>query len=76
MRLAVFEALRKARIGVQVHYIPIYRHPYYRDVIDAPQDECPHAEDFYSEAISLPMFPAMNDRDVDRVARELRRALA
>ena len=42
---AAFEALRAAGIGVQVHYIPIYRHPYYRDALGYPQDECPDAED-------------------------------
>jgi dTDP-4-amino-4,6-dideoxygalactose transaminase len=75
VRLAVFEALRRAGIGVQVHYIPIYRHPYYRDVVGSPQDECPVAEDYYAGAISLPMFPGMSDADVERVVAELRTAL-
>jgi UDP-4-amino-4,6-dideoxy-N-acetyl-beta-L-altrosamine transaminase len=75
VRLEVFEALRRARIGVQVHYIPIYRHPYYRDVVGSPQDECPRAEEYYAEAISLPVFPGMSDADVDRVVRELGSAL-
>jgi perosamine synthetase len=75
VRLAVFDALRSAGIGVQVHYIPIYRHPYYRDVVRSPQDACPMAEEYYGGAISLPMFPAMSDADVDRVVAELRIAL-
>ena len=75
VRLSVFDALRRAGIGVQVHYIPIYRHPYYRDVVGSPQDECPAAEEYYAGAISLPMFPGMSDTDVDRVVAELRRAL-
>ena len=75
VRLAVFDALRSAGIGVQVHYIPIYRHPYYRDVVGSPQDECPMAEEYYAGAISLPMFPGMSDADVDRVVTELLRAL-
>ena len=70
-RLRVFEGLRAAGIGVQVHYIPIYRFPYYRDVVGAPQDACPNAEELYAGAISLPMFPAMEDSDVDRVVTEL-----
>jgi perosamine synthetase len=74
-RLAVFDALRRAGIGVQVHYIPIYRHPYYRDVVRSPQDACPRAEEYYGEAISLPMFPGVSDADVDRVVSELGRAL-
>jgi len=75
VRLEVFDALRKAGIGVQVHYIPIYRHPYYRDVVGSRQDECPMAEEYYRGAISLPMFPGMVDSDIDRVVSELRSAL-
>jgi perosamine synthetase len=75
VRLRVFDALRNAGIGVQVHYIPIYRHPYYRDVIGSPQDACPAAEDYYAGAISLPMFPGMSHADVDRVVGELKKAL-
>jgi UDP-4-amino-4,6-dideoxy-N-acetyl-beta-L-altrosamine transaminase len=74
-RLLVFRALRRASIGVQVHYIPIYRQPYYRDVLGYPQDSCPAAEEYYWGAISLPMFPAMTDADVERVVSELREAL-
>lgn len=74
-RHAAFEALRAAGIGVQVHYIPIYRFPYYRDALGYPQDECPEAERIYAGALSLPIFPAMTDADVDRVVEELRRAL-
>ncbi len=74
-RHAAFEALRAAGIGVQVHYIPVYRLPYYRDRLGYPQDACPNAERLYSGLISLPMFPALGQRDVERVVRELRRAL-
>jgi UDP-4-amino-4,6-dideoxy-N-acetyl-beta-L-altrosamine transaminase len=74
-RYQAFEALRSAGIGVQVHYIPVYRLPYYRDVLGYPQDECPAAEDYYWGAISLPMFPAMTRADAERVVRELRAAL-
>ena len=72
----MFEALRAAGIGVQVHYIPIYRHPYYRDVLGYPQDACPAAEEYYEGAISLPMFPAHERRRTSpRVVSELQRAL-
>jgi perosamine synthetase len=74
-RLATFEALRAAGIGVQVHYIPIYRLPYYRDVLGYPQDRCPAAEEYYAGAISLPIFPGMDDDDLERVVAELRAAL-
>jgi len=74
-RLATFEALRAAGIGVQVHYIPIYRLPYYRDVLGYPQDACRAAEEYYGGAISLPIFPAMNEADIERVVAELEQAL-
>jgi perosamine synthetase len=74
-RLAVFDALRRAGIGVQVHYIPIYRLPYYRDVLGYPQDTCPAADEYYAGAISLPVFPALTDSDLERVVTELREAL-
>jgi perosamine synthetase len=74
-RLAVFRALRSASIGVQVHYIPIYRQPYYRDTLGYPQHDCPVAEEYYWGAISLPMYPGMSDSDVERVVSELRAAL-
>ena len=74
-RLTVFSGLRDAGIGVQVHYIPVYRLPYYRDTLGYPQDECPATEEYYGGAISLPIFPAMTDTDVERVVDELRELL-
>lgn len=75
-RHRVFEALRDGGIGVQVHYIPVYRLPYYRDTLGYPQDACPNAEALYKGLISLPMFPAMTGGDVERVVKELDRALS
>ena len=74
-RLQVFTGLRHAGIGVQVHYIPVYRMPYYRDRLGYPQDECPAAEEYYAGAISLPIYPAMGDADVERVVATLRELL-
>jgi UDP-4-amino-4,6-dideoxy-N-acetyl-beta-L-altrosamine transaminase len=74
-RKTVFAALRAAGIGVQVHYIPVYRLPYWRDTVGAPQDACPHAEALYSGLISLPMFPALTETDQDRVVTALSEAL-
>jgi UDP-4-amino-4,6-dideoxy-N-acetyl-beta-L-altrosamine transaminase len=65
-RRPFFEALQHAGLGVQVHYIPVYLHPYYADLGYA-RGSCPNAEDFYSRAVSLPIFPAMRDADVDQV---------
>ena len=69
------EDLRQAGIGVQVHYIPVYRHPYYRQ--NGFEDfALPHAEAYYAEAISLPMYPGLSDGDVDRVVAEVTRLVS
>ncbi len=65
-RRAFFEALRRRSIGVQVHYLPVYRHPYYQD-LGYSEGLCPRAEDFYARAVSLPIFPGLSDGDVARV---------
>ena len=70
-RRALFEALQSRGIGVQVHYIPVYRHPYYR-MLGYRQDLCPQAEDYYQRCISLPIFPAMTDKDIDGVISGLK----
>ena len=74
-RLAVYDALHAADIGVQVHYIPIYRLPYYRDTLGFPQDRWPATEEYYAGALSLPIFPGLGENDIKRVADELREAL-
>jgi UDP-4-amino-4,6-dideoxy-N-acetyl-beta-L-altrosamine transaminase len=65
-RRAAFEALRARGLGVQVHYIPVHTQPYYRRLGSRPGD-CPEAERYYAEAISLPMFAALSDADQEQV---------
>ncbi|SEO23344.1 UDP-4-amino-4,6-dideoxy-N-acetyl-beta-L-altrosamine transaminase [Pseudomonas sp. NFACC39-1] len=72
--LQVFEGLRAAGIGVNLHYIPVHLQPYYRDLGFAAGD-FPQAERYYSEAISLPMFPSLSDEQQDYVVEQLRRLL-
>jgi dTDP-4-amino-4,6-dideoxygalactose transaminase len=74
-RREVFDKLRAAGIGVQVNYLPVYWHPVFED-LGYRRGECPVAERFYGEQLSLPLFPAMSDADQDRVVEELRGALA
>lgn len=71
-RRAIFEALRAENIGVNVHYIPVYRQPYYRS-LGYRADGCPEAERYYASAITLPIFPGMTDGDVQDVIRAVRR---
>ena len=68
-RAQVFRALRAENIGVNVHYIPVHRHPYYRDRFGHRGGEYPVAEDAYERLISLPMFHGMSDEDVEDVIR-------
>jgi perosamine synthetase len=65
----VFRALRAENIGVNVHYIPVHLHPYYRDRFGYKGGEFPVAEDAYERLISLPMFHGMSDSDVEDVIR-------
>lgn len=66
-RRRVFDALREAGIGANVHYIPIHLQPYYRQLGFRPGDY-PAAEAYYEAAITLPLFPAMTEADQQRVA--------
>ena len=66
-RAQVFRALRAENIGVNVHYIPVHLHPYYRDRFGFRGGEFPVAEDAYSRLISLPMFHSMTGQDVKDV---------
>jgi UDP-4-amino-4,6-dideoxy-N-acetyl-beta-L-altrosamine transaminase len=74
-RRAVFEHLREAGIGVNVHYIPVYHQPDYRRLGFEP-GYCPAAEAYYAGAITLPLYPALTGAEQDRVVAALREALA
>jgi len=67
----IFEALRAENIGVQVHYIPVYWQPYYQK-LGYKKGLCPNAEKYYKEEITLPIFPAMSDRDVEDVIKAVK----
>ncbi len=73
-RAEVFRALRAENIGVNVHYIPVHRHPYYRQRFKAAETY-PVAEDAYDRLISLPMFHSMTDQDVEDVIHAVRKVL-
>lgn len=66
----VFERLRADGIGVNLHYIPIYRHPYYARMGFSPSD-FPEAESYYSQAITLPMYSALTMEMQQRVVQSL-----
>ncbi|MGA9307636.1 MAG: DegT/DnrJ/EryC1/StrS family aminotransferase, partial [Candidatus Sulfotelmatobacter sp.] len=72
----IFRALRAENIGVNVHYIPVHFHPYYRDRLNHTQGECPVAEAAYKGLISLPMFHGMTDADVEDVVKAVSKVMA
>lgn len=73
-RRRVYDELRADGIGVQVHYVPIYRHPFYADLGVAP-DDFPQTERAYERLLSLPMYPGLTDGQQDTVVAALRRAV-
>lgn len=74
-RADVFSALRAEGIGVNVHYIPVHLHPFYREQFGTGPGMCPVAEAAYEEIISLPLFPRMTDHDVEDVVSAVRKVV-
>jgi perosamine synthetase len=66
-REQVYDALRAEGIGVNVHYIPVHYHPFYRENFGTEEGLCPEAEAAYERILTLPVFPRMNDEDVGDV---------
>lgn len=73
-RKKVFNALRAGGVGVNVHYIPIHYHPYYRSLGFEP-GMFPNAEKYYASAITLPLYPTLSFEDQDKVIKQLSEAL-
>ncbi|HRP34466.1 MAG TPA: UDP-4-amino-4,6-dideoxy-N-acetyl-beta-L-altrosamine transaminase [Gammaproteobacteria bacterium] len=71
----VFDALRAAGIGVNLHYIPVHTQPYYQ-ALGFRVGQFPAAERYYAEAISLPLYPSMSDAQQAEVVAALHEALA
>lgn len=69
----VFESLRAAGIGVNLHYIPVHRQPYYEQ-LGFKAGHCPVAEQYYAEAISLPMYPGLTEEQQEQVVHALDKA--
>lgn len=70
-REKVFRAMREAGIGVNVHYLPVHLHPFYRQRFATAQGLCPVAEKAYENLLSLPMYQGLTDVDVQRVIHVL-----
>lgn len=74
-RERIFKALRAEGIGVNVHYVPVHLHPFYRDRFGTGPGLCPVAESAYESILSIPIFPGMADDDVDDVVTALEKVI-
>jgi len=74
-RSEIFQALLAENIGVNVHYIPVYLHPYYQK-IGYKKGLCPNAEKIYQEIITLPLFPKMSERDLNDVIAGVKKVIS
>lgn len=73
IRDRVFEQMRSAGVGVNVHYIPVHLHPYYQKKLGTRKGLCPKAEKAYELILTLPLWPGMKDEDMKTVAELLKR---
>ncbi len=72
-RAEFIDELKNAGIGVSVHFIPLYRHPYYRDTFNLLEVQFPRSEAIYSSVISLPIWPGMSENQVGTVIETVNR---
>ncbi|MCG2584308.1 DegT/DnrJ/EryC1/StrS aminotransferase family protein [Massilia sp. TS11] len=74
-RDGLIEKLAERGIGTSVHFIPLHRHPYWRDHYQLRPEQFPHAEAAYHRMLSLPLYTRMSDSDQDRVIQAVRELL-
>lgn len=74
-RKKVMSRLKELNIISQVHYIPVPWQPYFRERLGDQKGKFKNAEEYYAHCLSIPIFPAMKDHDVERVVQALRKSL-
>ena len=74
-RSEVFDHMRQAKIGVNVHYMPVYLHPYYQSRFGTRKGQCPNAETAYEQILTLPLYSSISDDDVLYVIETLSKIL-
>jgi dTDP-4-amino-4,6-dideoxygalactose transaminase len=73
-RSLVMTELGKLKVGTQVHYMPVYYHPYY-EKLGYRKGLCPHAEALYEDILTIPLYFSMTDKDVEYVISSVKRVL-
>jgi len=71
-RAQFIEEMKKAGVGVSVHWMPLHLHPYYRDTYGYRSEDLPQAAALYPEIISLPLYPDLTEADADHVCGTIR----
>lgn len=71
----LMKKLGQQKIGVMVHYIPVYLQPFYQKNYSFKKGDCPIAEQYYKKALSLPLYPRMTDEQVEYVIKEIKKLL-
>jgi len=75
-RARFLHELRAENVGTSVHFIPIHRHPHFRDTYRLDAARFPAAEHAYARAVTLPLFPRMSDLDVHDVCEAVAKVVA
>jgi dTDP-4-amino-4,6-dideoxygalactose transaminase len=70
-RDGVMDGLKERQIGASVHFIPLHMHPYYRRRPETTPLDLPNATREFNRVVSLPLWPGMSDRDLDRVVEAM-----
>lgn len=71
-RTSFMLSLRKKGIQTQVHYIPVHLQPFFQEHFGTGTGNYPKAEAYYERCLSLPLFPALSDQEIERVIREVK----
>ena len=74
-RKKVFSNLQEQGIGIQIHYMPLHLHPFYKKRFEYKKGDFPIAEEYYERAITIPLFPKMTNREVDYVIKSVKKAV-
>jgi UDP-4-amino-4,6-dideoxy-L-N-acetyl-beta-L-altrosamine transaminase len=75
-REEVMQKLKKKGIGTQVHYIPLYRHPFFKHHYGEIEESFPEMESYYSQALSLPLYYDLKEEEIEKICQEFKAILA
>jgi UDP-4-amino-4,6-dideoxy-N-acetyl-beta-L-altrosamine transaminase/dTDP-4-dehydrorhamnose reductase len=70
-RARLMSELKALGIQTQVHYIPVHTNPFYRQKFGTNPGDCPNAEKYYEQCLSIPLYPAMSDSDIEKVTSSI-----